>query len=717
MDRLPSSTPSWLRSALARGLSIDREDRFETMHDLAAALDSNATRSRRRRWVLGGVAVVVLGALALRQSPEAVETCPDARPQLEGIWNDGRRDQIRTALTQAAPSYAEAMLGTIEGRLDAYADAWVDGHRDACEATHVRREQSDTLLDARVRCLTDRRRRLDATVETLVDADAKVAEKAIAAVEDLPAIAGCADLERVQALHPIPDDPKLAAAVDEQLEQMAQARTLIAAGRYGEASEIALASIERARELEYPPLSARAQGLLGWAAEQQGDAETATGHLEAAYEDGRRTGQSEVAADAAATLAYLLARYSQQPEQANPWAKIATLEGELLERPDLQAAGLNAVGIAAARTDDLAAADTHFEAAVEMQSQLGESAVLVAYRTNRARAARHAGRLQDAADAAASNLAAAEALLGPQHPGLITHIDLLSEMLIVLGEPARGRELLERGVAIAKRAYGPKHPTTARLLEVLGSALLTQGKLADARSVLEEAVTLTEAPDIDAMGMGVMGLKDLGTVYILQGEVELGLETLRRDVDERVRVSGAESRDTAVSRGTLARALLEAGRPTEALPLANAAVTAIERLRGPTHVDVAEGLWIRARAEAELGKLDAAATDLERAIEIVDAGFRPGSSQRAEGRIRLGEVRLRQGRAADAVELAERALDSLAEPPARAPALFLLARAIVQSDGDRERALKAAGEAETGFRALPDVANADAVAAWISANF
>ena len=61
----------------------------------------------------------------------------------------------------------------VEGHLDAYADAWVAARTDACEATH-RGEQSPALLDLRMACLDERRTQLNATVEELAHADAKL---------------------------------------------------------------------------------------------------------------------------------------------------------------------------------------------------------------------------------------------------------------------------------------------------------------------------------------------------------------------------------------------------------------------------------------------------------------------------------------------------------------------------------------------------------------
>ena len=679
LERLPAHVPAWVRAALTRGLSAKPEDRFPTMGELIDALDRDAGRLRRRRWLLGGVAVAVVTAAVIGRSTAAEpDVCPDARERLAGAWDDETRDAVRQSLRAAAPSYADASLERIEPRLDAYTDAWVDAQRDACEATRVRGEQSETLLDARVRCLAQRRRRLKATVQMLVGADARVAEKAVTAVERLPPVAECADLDRVTALYPAPRDPAIAAAVDAELDRLAHAGALLEAGRFQDALEEVEQATQTAEELDFPPLRARADRLMGYVVAQRGGhVEEAADLLAQAYRSARSARQLDVSAQAAANLAYVLARYSTRLGEAKTWAGLATLEGQMIGSVRLQAAGRNAEGIALARDDDYVAAEVAFGDAVELLEALGDSSDLLTFRTNRARNARIAGKLEAAAEAAAKNLAGAESLLGPHHPGLLPHLDLLAEMLATLGNGREAEPLLRRALEIAERANGPDHPTTARFFSTFGRLQASLGDLDGARASLERALQISETSAARGSELMLHGVDALGDVYMQMGETELGLATLRRNIQEQDRVN-PRGRDAAVARGRLARALLELGKAEEALPLAETTVAYLEAGMGPTHVDVSEGLWVRARAFRSLGRLDDAAKDLERAIEIVDAGFSPDSPTRAEGRIRLADVRLEQGRRAEAQELAELSLKLAADvwsPERVAAARDLLARA------------------------------------------
>jgi eukaryotic-like serine/threonine-protein kinase len=77
--------------------------------------------------------------------------------------------------------------------LDAWGESFVTMHREACEATKVRHEQSAEALDLRMGCLRTRREQLRSTIRLLEEADLDVAQEAVALVASLPPVSGCAD--------------------------------------------------------------------------------------------------------------------------------------------------------------------------------------------------------------------------------------------------------------------------------------------------------------------------------------------------------------------------------------------------------------------------------------------------------------------------------------------------------------------------------------------
>ena len=67
-------------------------------------------------------------------------------------------------------------------------------YTDACEATHVRGEQSAEVLDLRMACLNERLGNARALSDVFATADGKVVENAVSAAAALPSLDRCADV-------------------------------------------------------------------------------------------------------------------------------------------------------------------------------------------------------------------------------------------------------------------------------------------------------------------------------------------------------------------------------------------------------------------------------------------------------------------------------------------------------------------------------------------
>src|SRR5262249_11191893 len=106
---------------------------------------------RRHADAAGGHRTGVGAAARGAQAP----LCADTEYKLAGVWDEPHRRAVRAAFGNSSRSYAPATLRMVEQTLDDYTRAWSAMHRDACEATHLRREQSQELLDLRMSCLSD----------------------------------------------------------------------------------------------------------------------------------------------------------------------------------------------------------------------------------------------------------------------------------------------------------------------------------------------------------------------------------------------------------------------------------------------------------------------------------------------------------------------------------------------------------------------------------
>ncbi|MCP4004372.1 MAG: serine/threonine protein kinase, partial [bacterium] len=146
--------PGWLRKALLRGLASEPEDRFASMEEMLQALAPEPRRARNR-WLAAVSGLLALGALMtgyLRTLPERVPICAGASERLAGVWDAERKETIRTAFLGTGVAFAGQAFENVAQVLNRYTQDWVGTHTEACEATHVRGEQSERMLDLRMMC-------------------------------------------------------------------------------------------------------------------------------------------------------------------------------------------------------------------------------------------------------------------------------------------------------------------------------------------------------------------------------------------------------------------------------------------------------------------------------------------------------------------------------------------------------------------------------------
>ena len=103
------------------------------------------------------------------------------------------------------PTPPQAFAGAAR-LLDDYVGRWASMYRDACEATHVRGEQSAEVLDLRMACLQERLTSVRALTDLFANADGKVVENAVGAASALPRLDRCADVPLLKAVIKPPPD-------------------------------------------------------------------------------------------------------------------------------------------------------------------------------------------------------------------------------------------------------------------------------------------------------------------------------------------------------------------------------------------------------------------------------------------------------------------------------------------------------------------------------
>src|SRR5262249_29576001 len=153
---------------------------WPSMDDLLAELRRDPARSRRRV-ALGAFAVaLVAGGLlfAQRTQQRHEQICRGGDARMEAIWNAGAPARLRDAFRRPPLPYAAAAADGFVRVVDDYAHAWTTMRRDACEATRLRGEQSEELMDLRMACLDGRLGELGALVDVMCSADADAVREA-----------------------------------------------------------------------------------------------------------------------------------------------------------------------------------------------------------------------------------------------------------------------------------------------------------------------------------------------------------------------------------------------------------------------------------------------------------------------------------------------------------------------------------------------------------
>ena len=576
--------PAGLRRVVLRGLSPDTNERWPGMDALLTAL----ARHRRRAspWRHGATTLGVLGiaagavGIAGPWSRAADSMCEGGEQTLAEIWHEGSRRAVLDAFERTGLAFAEDAAERTIDRLDAWGHAWADEHRQACEATHVRHEQSGTALDLRMRCLTRRRRALTSLHEVLVTAERGTVENAMAAVEQLPQPGDCADLEALQAEVAPPDDPGERERVDDLQATLERLDTLLVAARFDEARAAFDEARLAARGIEHPPswveLGAREAHLL----QVEGSLTEAVRALEHTLWQAEAEGMDRMAIALAADLVWLDGAENDEHDRGRTWAAMAEAKLERLgPAPQLQAYLLGRRGDLADRQGRYDEAARYFTQALELRRHHEPGSVAygralgdfgkIHYR---------AGRIAEAAHTFERARAAMVEALGPDHPDVAKLAGNAAAMHHILGDYDRAREGFESSLRLLERAYGPDHLVVAATLTNLGNLHYRQGDYTRAVEIGRRAVRIKEAnlgPGHPKVGAN---LNNVAMALSKQGHHEQALAAYR-DAEASLAKLGPAHIDLVEPRVGQGEELLHLSRPAEAIVPLQAAYD-LERAHG-----------------------------------------------------------------------------------------------------------------------------------------
>ncbi|MCR9159472.1 MAG: protein kinase domain-containing protein [Nannocystaceae bacterium] len=641
-------------AAIERGLSVDPGQRWPSMEALLAALRPPAAKRAWRGAAIVGVGAVLAAAFAFEPTDAP---CSFEDDGLAGAWDESTRGRGRAAFEALALPYAEDTWVRVASVLDDRAAAWTQTRRDACEASLVRHERSAEAYDLVGACLERHR---DATAEltaVLVEPDAAIAERAVAAASSLPSLEECRRIEWLRKGGPLAD-PVANEAVEKARRGLARAEALLEFGRVDEAHGALEPPREVAEDLAEPRLLAEVRRLEGRVAQARGEFDAAVQAYEAALELAARGQHDRLAAKVWVDLVDIYAKPLSRPGQALTLSiaarvAVARLDGDAA----LEAIFEHALGSAYQGEDDLAKAEAHHRKALELRrasapddtlglaeslGRLGD--VLIAQRRSAesvellsevrdqltsalsadhprvataearlARALAYAGRFEESVERFERSIAISRASLGPGHHKTLTRVVMLGTMLGQTGQAAEGIALLEGVVPIYETR--PNDPTYPALLNNLGGLYDAVDRPEDSLSVhlrlrgvlIEQGKRDTSAFALNSSNLGLMQ-SDLGRYADAESSFRESIETYEATL-------GPEHQDLWRPNAMFATMLRKTGRAQEGLPYAERAVELLEGSTSDPN-EVATAQFELARTRWDAGRRDGQTLALARRARV-----------------------------------------------------------------------------------------------------
>jgi tetratricopeptide (TPR) repeat protein len=319
-----NNAPSWIQKVLARGLKKDPAERWPSMDDLAAALERNPERRLTRVGAISLVTVLLAGG-GLYYARQARPLCDGGPQRLAAAWeiegaaarSGSRRAAVHDAILRSGTPEPQQVWKRVALLLDEQAARWLEMYREACEATHVRGEQSPEVLDLRMSCLNDELDSTRALTDLLSAGDRAVVDHAVEAAGALGDGSRCAALEQLRSGLRPPRDPMLRAAAAELNKLLREARALRDTGQNERAGALADQVIKRSEALGYRPTHAEALLLKGLSVEFS-NPRAAEANVARALVTAESCGHDRAVAEAAIGLAF----FSRGSEGRERWLEL-----------------------------------------------------------------------------------------------------------------------------------------------------------------------------------------------------------------------------------------------------------------------------------------------------------------------------------------------------------------------------------------------------------
>jgi tetratricopeptide (TPR) repeat protein len=526
-----TAVPARMKRLLQRGLNHSPDAR-PSLEELLVELTPAARGRGRALLLLGAVTIIALALLGqhFMQQARNRAMCRGGTARLAGVWDAPRKAWLRKALAGGEP----ALIDGVETTFDRYAAEWVVDYAEACEATHLRGEQSAESLELRMECLDQRRRELDAFVIRVADTPASLANAVMAAHRMVP----LSECDNVNILRNILRSSAPKAQVDAMRTRLAHLRAFKFVSKIQFESEEARSLAEEALRTNSLDIAAGATQILAAASRARAD-------FAAASRQYREAAMLAAMARDDLLLTHVLmhAAVLEGPVRANFDEAFRLIDYARSVMPrlpgnqHLQWELLSAVGQVEWRADRLKDAEEHYRQALAWmehdtavdpvdraqlllnladtigdQGRFEESSPLyhqsleiyrgtlgndhiqtLQLRNNLALDLWEAGKVDEAVDAEREVVAAYERRKDPM--GLANALWTLG-MFIEAGRLSEAESLYRRSLEIYEKVVGPDMLDLCYPLTGLGRVALARGRRDEAVRLLERALAVQNAPDV-----------------------------------------------------------------------------------------------------------------------------------------------------------------------------------------------------------------------------
>ena len=490
-------------------------------------------RGIRQITIVGIIIIVsVASALAAVQFYQG-EMCAGATEKIGSVWNQEVKEDINKAFLGSGVSYSKDTADRIGRLFGVYTKKWAGQYTEACEATHVRGEQSDEVLDLRMSCLHRRLGELDALIKVFTIADAGVIEKSVQASTSLSSIDACADEKALRASYPPPKTKEAKNKVAKIREKLAEVEALYKTGKYRDGLELAKKLEKEVAAVDYRPIQAELLYHLGMLLYSTGEYKTAEHAL---YEAARAAGLSRdgrLVGNILSLLVFVVGYAQGRPEDGLLIGRHAEIDIELCGGDDtLRSRFFNNLGSVFYRNSDYHNALEYYQKSLAIYKKLvgSEDLVLAMSLNNVGSTFNLQGDQQKALEYHNRALAIRQKVLGSQHPDVAQSLYNIGGVHATNGDYKESLEYLRRALAIREKVLAPGHPLVASVLDGIGDVLRNQSQYQKALEYYRRALTIKEkaiGPEHPEVGKSLSGI---GRVFLDQGMLQQALEPLGKVV-------------------------------------------------------------------------------------------------------------------------------------------------------------------------------------------